>query len=131
MHDIVSEVFLDDVALIAEANDEVIDAVRRVDLENVPEDRSAADFNHGLRPDRCFVAQSAAQPASQDDRLHCSPPRASSAARAGSVMVFLSGDSGWRSRRSRSGDFWRPNEKCLCPRKLSATVTTAMMAAAI
>src|SRR5690606_8709965 len=39
MQEIVREILLDDVTLVAQANDEVVDAMRRVDLHDVPENR--------------------------------------------------------------------------------------------
>lgn len=48
MQKIVGKVFLDDVALVAAANDEVINAVVGVGLEDVPQDGLTADLNHGF-----------------------------------------------------------------------------------
>jgi len=48
VQEVVGEVFLDDVALVAETDDEVIDAVLGVELEDVPEDGAAADLDMGL-----------------------------------------------------------------------------------
>ena len=48
VQEVVGEVLLDDVALVAAADDEVVDAVLRVDLEDVPEDGAAADLDHRL-----------------------------------------------------------------------------------
>jgi hypothetical protein len=48
VQEVVGEVLLDDVALVAAADDEVVDAVLGVELEDVPEDGAAADLDHGL-----------------------------------------------------------------------------------
>ena len=49
VQEVVGEVLLDHVALVATADHEIVDAVRRVELHDVPEDRLAADLDHGLR----------------------------------------------------------------------------------
>jgi hypothetical protein len=48
VEEVVGEVLLDHVAAVAEADDEVVDARGRVDLEDVPEDRPVADLHHRL-----------------------------------------------------------------------------------
>ena len=48
MQEVVGEVFLDHVALVAAADHEVIDAVGGVDFHDVPENRLAADLDHRL-----------------------------------------------------------------------------------
>ena len=55
--EVVGEVFLDDVALVAETDDEVVDALSGVELEDVPEDGAAADFYHGLRAESGFFTE--------------------------------------------------------------------------
>ena len=55
MEEVVGEELLDDVALVAQADDEVVDAVLGVELEDVPEDGAAADFDHGLGTERWFL----------------------------------------------------------------------------
>ena len=57
VQEVVGEVFLDDVALEAAADDEVRDAVRRVDLHHVPEQWLAADFDHRLRTQHGLFAE--------------------------------------------------------------------------
>ena len=68
--EVVVEIVLDDVAHIAEADDEIGDAVGGVDLHDVPEDRLAADLHHRLRPERRLLHQPRAEPAGENDRLH-------------------------------------------------------------
>ena len=55
--EIIREVFLDDVALVPAAHNKLINAVGGVNLHDVPQNRSAADFNHRLRLDDGFFAQ--------------------------------------------------------------------------
>jgi hypothetical protein len=48
VEEVVGEVLLDDVALVAEADHEVVEAVVAVDLHDVPQDRPLADLDHRL-----------------------------------------------------------------------------------
>jgi len=59
--EVVGEVFLDDIALVSGADDEVIDAMGAVDLEDVPEDRLTADFDHGFGTGGCFFGEAGAK----------------------------------------------------------------------
>ena len=70
VQEVVGEVLLDDVALVAAADDEVVDAVRRVDLHDVPEDRLAADLDHRLRLQIALFGDPRAEPAGENDGLH-------------------------------------------------------------
>jgi len=54
MQKIVRKIFFDDIALVSEANDEFIEAVRLVDLHDVPDDRLAADLDHWFGPQMGF-----------------------------------------------------------------------------
>ena len=67
---VIGEVFLDYIALVSAADDEVVDAVVAIDLKDVPEDRLTADFNHRLRPKVGFLRQTRAKAAGQDHGLH-------------------------------------------------------------
>jgi len=60
MQKIVRKVFLDDVALVATANDEVIDAVMGVGFKDVPQDRLASNLDHGLGASVGFFADARA-----------------------------------------------------------------------
>src|SRR5690606_36472736 len=64
------EVLLDHIALVAQADHKVVDAVMRVELEDVPEHGFAADLDHGLGAHRGFFGQARAQAAGEDDGLH-------------------------------------------------------------
>jgi hypothetical protein len=70
VQEVVREVFLDQVALVPEADDELVHAVRRVDLHDVPEHRLAADLDHGLGPEHRFLADAGAHAPGQDHALH-------------------------------------------------------------
>ena len=67
---VVEEVLLDALALVAEAEDEVVVAPRRVVLHDVPEDRPVADRDHRLRDPLRLLAHPHAETAAEDDDLH-------------------------------------------------------------
>ena len=69
MEEVIGEVLLDDVALVSEADDEVVDALLGVELEDVPEDGLAADLHHGLGADGGFFAETRAETAGENDRF--------------------------------------------------------------
>ena len=48
VQEIVRKVFLDQIPFVTGADDEIVDPLRRVNLENMPEDGLAAYFNHRL-----------------------------------------------------------------------------------
>src|ERR1700761_464909 len=72
VEEVVGEVLLDEVALVAAADDEVVDAVMGVDFEDVPQDRPAADFDHGLGTHHGLFAEPRAHSAGEDNCLHFS-----------------------------------------------------------
>jgi hypothetical protein len=67
---VVGEVLFDHVALVAAADDEVVDAVGRVHLHDVPQDRLAADFDHRLGAHGGFFAESGAKATGQYHGFH-------------------------------------------------------------
>ena len=67
---IVRKILFDEVALVAAANNEVIDAVMRVHLHDVPENGLATNFDHGLGTRGGFFAETGTQPASQNNSFH-------------------------------------------------------------
>ena len=67
---VVEEVVLDDLGPVAERDDELVEAVARVDLHDVPEDRRAADLDHRLRRQVGLLGEARSQAAGQDHRLH-------------------------------------------------------------
>ena len=70
VQEIVSEIFLDQVALVAAADDEVVDAVGGVELHDMPEDGLAADLDHGLGLEVGFFGETGAEATGEDDRFH-------------------------------------------------------------
>ena len=68
--EIVHEVFLDDVLLVAGTDDEFVDAVCRIRLHDVPEDGLAANLNHRLRHVLGLLAESCAKTASKNNCFH-------------------------------------------------------------
>ena len=70
MQEIVGEIFLDDVTLVAAANDEVMDAVERVSFHDVPKDRLATDFDHGFWSSGGFLAYPRSQSTREYDCFH-------------------------------------------------------------
>ncbi|MNY47304.1 hypothetical protein D3C86_1825650 [compost metagenome] len=70
MQKVIGEIFLDQVAFIATADDKIIDAVLRVDLHDVPENWSISNLNHRFGTGTCFFADPSPQAASQNYRFH-------------------------------------------------------------
>ena len=70
VEEVVGEELLDDVALVSAADDEVIDAVLGVDLEDVPEDGAATDFDHGLGAEGGLFRDASAETAGEDYCFH-------------------------------------------------------------
>ena len=70
MQEIIREILLDHVALVAEADDELLHAERRIQLHDVPENRPRADFHHGLRPRVRLLGDARALAAGENDALH-------------------------------------------------------------
>ena len=76
---VICEEFLDHVAFVATADNEFIDAMGRIDLHQMPQDRHAADLDHGLRPVLGLLDQAGAHPTRENDCLDvrhgsCPPP---------------------------------------------------------
>src|SRR5258708_16795800 len=67
---IVRQPLLDHMALVAEANDEIVDPVVAIHLHDMPEDRAAADLDQRLRPGRRILADPRSSPARQYDCFH-------------------------------------------------------------
>ena len=67
VEEVVGEVLLDRVALVAETDHEVVDPEVRVELHDVPEDRASAELHHRLRSNDRLFAETRAESAGQDD----------------------------------------------------------------
>ena len=70
MKEIVGEIFLDDVATVATANHKVVHAVRGIHFHNVPENRTTADFDHGLWFEMGFLGNSSSESTGKYDGFH-------------------------------------------------------------
>ncbi len=70
MKKIIGEILLDHIALVAEANDEIVEAVLTVDFHDVPEDGPPADLDHRLGANAGFFGQTSAHSTGQNDSFH-------------------------------------------------------------
>src|SRR5262245_27019714 len=68
--EIIGEVFLDHVTLVAEADYEVVGPKRAIDLHDMPKNRAPPDFDHRFRPDRRFFGNAGALSAREYDHFH-------------------------------------------------------------
>src|SRR5690242_14137649 len=75
------EIFLDQIALVARADDELGNPMGGIDVHDVPEHGMAADLDQRLRPRCGLFFETAAATSCQNDRLHapvtlpCTPLR--------------------------------------------------------
>src|SRR5690606_1255489 len=67
---VVEEILLDHLALVAERDHELVDAVGAEDVHDVPENRPSADLDHRLRLHRGLFGETRAETARQDHGLH-------------------------------------------------------------
>ncbi len=67
---IIGKVLFDDVALVATADDEVIDPMMGVNLHDVPKDGFSSQFNHGLWLEMRLFRDSSSKASSKDDCFH-------------------------------------------------------------
>lgn len=67
---VVEEEVLDDVALVAQAQDEIIEAVAGVVLHDVPQYRAPPDLHHGLWLELGLLTQPGSLASTEDDSLH-------------------------------------------------------------
>ena len=70
MNQEITKVLLNDLTLITAGDQEILEAMTRVDVHDVPEHRLTADFDHRLRPQRCFLGQSSAKTSRENHDLH-------------------------------------------------------------
>jgi len=70
VQEVVGKIFLDQIAFVAAADYKLVDPMGAVDLQNVPEDRLAADFNHRLRLEVGFFADARAEAAGENYCFH-------------------------------------------------------------
>src|SRR5437764_5012783 len=67
---VVQEIFLDNIALVAEAQNKLSKAIVRVRLHDVPQNRPTTHLHHGLRTELRLFAQTRSETAAEDHRLH-------------------------------------------------------------
>ena len=70
VQEVVGEILLDDIALVAAADDEIIDAVGGVAFHDMPEDRLAADLDHGLGPEVGLFGNAGAETTGENNSFH-------------------------------------------------------------
>jgi len=70
MKEIVCEVFLYHISLIAAADNELIDPIVRIDFHDMPQDGLPADLDHGLGLDFSFFGQACTESSSQYYGFH-------------------------------------------------------------
>ena len=70
MQKIISEPLFDDVLLVARAHDEFVETIVRIALHDMPEDRHATDFNHGLGLVLGFLTDACTVSAGEKDDFH-------------------------------------------------------------
>ena len=71
---VVGHVALDGLALVAERDHELFEAVARVMHHDVPKNRAATDLDHGLRPDDGLLRQPGAEAACENTYFHAMLP---------------------------------------------------------
>jgi hypothetical protein len=101
MQEVVGEILLDQIALIAATNHEVVNTMGRIQFHDVPEDRLAPDFDHWFGPEVGFLGDSGSEASGENHCFHLclpfivvllvlciGPPRFSPATIASLLPVF-------------------------------------------
>ena len=70
VQDVIGKVFFDDIALVAQANHELVEAVTRINFHDVPQNGHPANLYHWLRFNNRFFAQAGAQATGKNDNFH-------------------------------------------------------------
>src|SRR5437660_11084746 len=70
MQEIIGKVLLDHVPLVSATDNEIVDAVIRIQFQNVPQDRSAANVDHWHRPHGGLLAKTRTVAACKNHSLH-------------------------------------------------------------
>src|ERR1019366_9290418 len=68
--EVICEVFLDDISLVAAADDKLIHAMCRIELHDVPEYRLTSDLHHRLGFEIGFLGDTGTKAPCQDHRFH-------------------------------------------------------------
>jgi hypothetical protein len=67
VQEVVGEVFLDDIAFVAAADDKVVDSNLGLGLHDTPKNRLPADFDHRFWTDRDFFGDSGTEATGEND----------------------------------------------------------------
>src|SRR5208337_1034781 len=67
---VVQEVLFDHVAAISQAQDKLAEATVGIELHDVPQDGSTANFDHRFRPEFSFLAQAGTESSAQHNYFH-------------------------------------------------------------
>jgi hypothetical protein len=70
MEEVVRKILLDDITLVSAADNEIVDAVLRVNFEDVPKDRPTTNFNHRLGAEGCFFREARAYAPGENYGFH-------------------------------------------------------------
>src|ERR1700748_229242 len=70
VQEIVGEIFLNDISLVSTTYDEIVDAMRGVAFQDMPQNRAPADLNHRLRADGSLFADACTKTASKNNCFH-------------------------------------------------------------
>ena len=70
MQEVVGKILFDYVALVAAADNKIMDAMARVGLHDVPQNWFATNFNHGLGSSRRFLTDASAEAACENNCFH-------------------------------------------------------------
>lgn len=70
VQEVIGKVLLDDIPFVTAADDEVMDAMMGIELHDVPENRPAADLDHGLGPKVSFFGDAGSVATGEDDGFH-------------------------------------------------------------
>ena len=67
---VVREILFDHVAFVTKADDEIVHAMGRIQLHDVPQHGHAANLDHWFRPDGSLLAKPGTKSAGENDRFH-------------------------------------------------------------
>src|SRR5664280_3576836 len=79
VQDIVGEILLDGIPLVPKTDDKILNAIGRICLHDMPQDRLTTDFDHRLRAKSRLLTQPRTDSSCKDDCLHDSFVRRASA----------------------------------------------------
>src|ERR1039458_857828 len=106
---VVQEVLFDHVAAISQAQDKLAEATVGIELHDVPEDGSTANFDHRFRPEFGLLAQARTEPSAQHHYFHA---------------ILLVGDSGSFPDFIRYSDLRQGKDPSWTPPRISKPIET-------